>query len=533
MRVAKLPLMAMVMTLATAASPAFAADDNAAIQARLSRLEAQNAALLDYIRTHSNDPAAAKLAAQAEGNSAPAPEAAPPSPAPAPAPAPASEYTPVHSDGAMDLVGVSSDYSAKMLDHNQWTNTKNLVLLQAQQNGDLAHHLTIGGDVIALGDWQFSNTAAKFGWLMRQPTANNQVGHHVSELAINSVQMNLTARVNSFITAYAELLYNPETSFGTGTNTALTRNLVSVTRGFVTFGDLAKSPVYLSIGKLDVPFGQNDSVNPFSNSTSWHAFGGLANEAEIGYYGHGLSVRAAAIEGGAQFRAVNTPVDGTNVPSLVNNFAFDANYTLTFKGGSAKFGASYEHGSDYGSSYPIVHFEQAVITNPAYTAYGKLQFGRLTLMGDFARTAHPWPGSATLTLPGFGANPYGNLAASKVTVYTVGAKYNAPITQNGVDVSFEFSGFQTGPAGTPWHRQNQWVLGLEHHFTPSVKLFGEAVHTQGYVPLNFMTGGNGAGACGASVCTVATTPPGVNPYASWSVANAYSNIGVLGVEAAF
>ena len=230
MRVAKLPLMAIVMALASAASPAFAADDNAAIQARLSRLEAQNAALLDYIRTHSNDPAAAKLAAQAEGNSAPAPEAAPPSPAPAPAPAPASEYTPAHSDGAMDLVGVSSDYSAKMLDHNQWTNTKNLVLLQAQQNGDLAHHLTIGGDVIALADWQFSNTAAKFGWLMRQPTANNQVGHHVSELAINSVQMNLTARANSFITAYAELLYNPETSFGTGSNTALTRNLVSVTR---------------------------------------------------------------------------------------------------------------------------------------------------------------------------------------------------------------------------------------------------------------------------------------------------------------
>lgn len=531
------PLVALTLSLAAAtASPALAKDDDSAIQARLSRLEAQNAALIDYLRAHSNDPAAAALIARLQNT------AVAPAPVPARAPELASapdtsaasgEYAASPQAQAMDLIGTSSAYSAMMLSHTEWTNTKTMVLLQAEKAGEIAHRLTIGGDVIAMGDWEYSNTASKFGWLMRQPTANNQVGHHVSELAINSVQMSLTARANSFITAYAELLYNPETNFATGSNTVIGRNVVSVGRSFVTFGNLAKLPVYLSIGKLDVPFGQNDTVSPFSNSTSWHAFGGLANEAELGYFGHGFSVRAAAIEGGAQFRAVNTPVDGTNVPSLVNNYAFDANYTLDFSGASVKVGGSYERGSDYGSNYPIAHFTTAVITNPAFAAYGKIRYGRLLIMGDFGRTLQAWPGSATLNLPGFGPNPYGILPASKVTSRTLGARYNAPVTPTGIDLSFEFSNFTAGPSGTPWHRQNQWVLGLKHQFEPAVKVFAEGLHTQGYVPLNFMTGGNGGGACGANTCTVAITPPGVNPYASWSVSGAISNIAVFGVEAAF
>ena len=519
------------------ASPAFAASDDAAIQARLARLEAQNAALIQYLAKHSDDPAAAALIAalQSPTPSAAAPAAVPaPAPDAAPADAPQSAaasaaYAPA-KDAIHGLVGTSSTYSANMLNHTEWTNTKALLLLQSAALGDLPARVTIGGDVVALGDWQYSNRASKFGWLMRQPTANNQVGNHVSELAISSVQMNLTARVTPAITAYAELLYNPETSFGAGSNTALTRNLVSVTRAFVTFGNLNRLPVYAAIGKIDVPFGQNDSVSPYSNSTSWHAFGGLANGAEIGYFAHGLSLRAMAIEGGAQFRAVNSMVDGTSVPSLVNNYAFDANYTYNFAGGLAKIGASYEHGSDYCSGFPIVHFEQCVINNPAIAAYGKLAYGRLTLMGDFAKTTKGWLGTAPTTLAGYAANPYAGMNPTQVTVYTAGGRYNAPLLTNGIDVSFEFSKFITGPVGTPWHRQNQLVGGLAHHFTPSVKIFGEAIRTMGYAPLNFLTGGNGGGACGASTCPANSPVP---YYASWTDADARSTIGVVGVEAAF
>ena len=39
-------------------------------------------------------------------------------------------------------------------------------------------------------------------------------------------------------------------------------------------------------------------------------------------------VRAMAVQGGAQFRSANVPVEGSSVPSRLNNFAVDARYTL-------------------------------------------------------------------------------------------------------------------------------------------------------------------------------------------------------------
>jgi hypothetical protein len=49
----------------------------------------------------------------------------------------------------------------------------------------------------------------------------------------------------------------------------------------------------------------------------------------------------------------------------------------------------------------------------------------------------------------------------------------------------------------------------------SVDLFGEAIHVDGFAPLNFISGGNQPGG------------------ATWSDASARSNVLMLGVQAAF
>ena len=84
------------------------------------------------------------------------------------------------------------------------------------------------------------------------------------------------------VTGYAELLYDPEQSFGQGTITALARNQIQLRRGWVMFGNLDQLPVYALVGKMDTPFGLNDTVNPFTNSTNWHAFAGLAYGGQVG-----------------------------------------------------------------------------------------------------------------------------------------------------------------------------------------------------------------------------------------------------------
>ena len=99
---------------------------------------------------------------------------------------------------------------------------------------------------------------------------------------------------------------------------------------------------------MAVPFGLTDTVNPFTASTVWHAFGALANGATVGYASGDLNLTAMAIQGGSQFRAANAPVEGTNVPSRLNNYALDVNYTLRpGRDATLLVGGSYLHGSAY------------------------------------------------------------------------------------------------------------------------------------------------------------------------------------------
>ena len=54
--------------------------------------------------------------------------------------------------------------------------------------------------------------------------------------------------------------------------------------------------------------------------------------------------------------------------------------------------------------------------------------------------------------------------------------------------SGEFSNFRAGADGAPWERQNQWIVGFSGLFNQSSKLFVEVFRTEGYAPLNFISG---------------------------------------------
>ena len=117
-------------------------------------------------------------------------------------------------------------------------------------------------------------------------------------------------------------------------------------RAYVLLGDLDRSPLYAGLGKMAVPFGLTDSVSPFSTSSVWHALrGDWPTVWKAGYAGDGLNLSFMGVQGGAQFRAANTPVHGTAVPGRLNNFAVDANYTLGLGSvGSFLMGGSYLRG---------------------------------------------------------------------------------------------------------------------------------------------------------------------------------------------
>lgn len=388
------------------------------------------------------------------------------------------------SEQPAEFVRINPNFGYELLDPTTEINRKQRLVLKRKKDGTLRPDTVhVQGAVTAIASAQSSNRAGKFGYLMRHPTEKNQVGKSVSEAAIHSAQLGLTGMLGDWITANVEILFDPEQSFGEGTNTDIRRNRLQVRRAFVLFGNPDRSPFYASIGKMAVPFGLTDTVNPFTASTVWHAFGGLANGATVGYSDGRLGLSAMAVQGGAQFRAANTPVDGTAVPSRLNNFAVDASYNFDLGTSDALLlGGSYLHGSAYCQDYPVQHFLPCRSNNPAFDIYGKLTVGNFTLKGEFARTLDEWPGTFNPAIPQF--------AASKVTSFDAGMRYRLAFEDRPLDISAEFSRFQAGPDGAPWERQDQFVLGVAWFPRPSVKLFGEYIRIEGYVPLNFISGGS-------------------------------------------
>ncbi len=407
-------------------------------------------------------------------------------------------------------IGLNSEFSYKMMEQNQ-NLRKTTILLEERKKGELKNRsLTIGGSLISIFNYQKSNTEDKFGYLMRHPTSSNQLGKEISEMVIHSFQLSTTLAVNDWISAYADLLYCPEQSFGAGTITALSRNQLQLRKGFVVIGDLRSFPLYASIGKMDVNFGGTGSVSPFTNSTMWHAFGGLGYGGEFGFNKWGLKASFTAVQGGAQFRAMQTVVkDSSAVPSVINNYAADINYTLKLGEDSRiTAGASYLHGSAYSHTFPVTHFAPTKSNNPAVAIYGRLEIlNHLTIKGGYAITQKVWPGT-------FNPNPPLDIfPAAKASSTDIGMKFDFnPEDATVFSLSGEWSQFRAGPEGSPWERQNQLVFGLCALVNKSSRLFVEYFNTAGYVPLNFLSGGNLA------------------PGQTWSVRGASSNGIIIGAQ---
>ncbi|MDG2176889.1 MAG: hypothetical protein P8M72_12265 [Gammaproteobacteria bacterium] len=435
----------------------------------------------------------------------------------------------------LSLVGFNAAYSFNVLDHAEMTNTKQLYQLKSQADGQLANKLTLGGQITALVNYQSATENSKFGWLMRHPTSANQIGKSASEAVVHSANINMTGRLTEDVIAYLELLYNPEQNFAANSSiTGLPRNNANVRKAYILWGNLDKTPWYGALGKMDIPFGWNDTVSPFTNSTNWHSFAGLAYGALLGYSAENLHLRAMAIQGGAQFRNANMPVDGTNVPSRLNNFAVDGNYTFPVGAGLLNVGLSYQHGSSYCQNFvdtpqsahstPVVvpgvtrnilpqgvqHFNDCTDNVEAMVAYGVLKYDAGQVFLEYASTLDVWPGTA---------NPYiQEYEASKNKTFTVGGRYALGLgLSKHFDLSLEFSRFNAGAPGSDWEKQDQVVLGASYFLTPAVNLFSEAIHVEGWVPLNFLSGGNPSSLVGTS----------------WSSQSSRNNILNFGLQAGF
>lgn len=390
-----------------------------------------------------------------------------------------------YSDDGSSFVKTNSEFTYKMTDALTNITRKQAFLFENKEKYLQPEELNLGLAFIGIVNYQQSNRSNKFGYLMRHPTSNNQVGKKVSEVVVHSLQMQASGALTPWLAVYSELLYSPEQMFGSGTITSTSRNLVQIRKAYALFGEKQAAPVYLSLGKQDVPFGLMDTVNPFTSSTTWHAFGALAYSAILGFEMDKFGGSFSAIQGGAQFRAANVPVDGTSTPSQTVNYAADLHVSHSFSDNiESMFGASYIKGSAYNQEFPVIHFMPGKFNNPAWSVYNRTTLGNLMLQAEFAKTLKKWPGTHNPS------PPLNVFKASTVSSLSVGGKYHFEnaVYKKDLDLSLEYSDFVAGPSGSPWRRQSQIVAGAALYARHNVKLFAEYIHTMGYAPLNNISG---------------------------------------------
>jgi hypothetical protein len=196
----------------------------------------------------------------------------------------------------------------------------------------------------------------------------------------------------------------------------------------------------------------------------------------VAVYKEGVHLTAALLQGGPQFRTVNSG----NYGGDVDNFAISASYENEY----VRIGGGVLGGTGYSSDFPIVHFAITGNRNPAWDVHLRLRFNPVTFSSEIVQTFEDWPGTAgTLTQP---ANFF---PASKVTAYALEAKVDvAEDTSVPSAISVSWSEGRRGASGSEWEFNRQLTVGFQAQVQSNIGVYFEFNHLQGFAPLQWLSG---------------------------------------------
>jgi hypothetical protein len=301
-------------------------------------------------------------------------------------------------------IGIQTAYNASDIWSQQSTMNEDLYILQykqtlqnrLQQVGvslDQRPIVEISGAVVGTAVQTFNNFTA--------PKNSGDINLSTAEIDIN-------AMASKWATGFMSLEYD---SSPPQTGSRVTNSRLYLSRGFVTIGDLDKSPFYFTAGQVYLPFGRYYSymiTTPLTMSVA------RVNDraAILGYSKDGLFVQGYLYPG----------IDANATDTIFHAGGFNAGYKvvfnptmdLTFGGGvisditdaqgMAYTGANnpqfpgFTSFNGANSTYPFGH------TVPGADAHAEFDFWTNTLVGEFVGATRDFA-SQDLTYNGDGAHP--------------------------------------------------------------------------------------------------------------------------------
>ncbi len=157
-------------------------------------------------------------------------------------------------------------------------------------------------------------------------------GGQDSDINLSSAELDVQALINPWFTGFMSFNYNSSSPlFGN----RVTNSNVFIDNGFITFGNLNRSPLYATLGQVYVPFGRY-STYMISSPLIRGLFRTKARAVMVGYQEPDVQGPYAAL---FTFRGDNK--NGVSKSNHINQFGGNLGYRFNWKALHGEFGTSY------------------------------------------------------------------------------------------------------------------------------------------------------------------------------------------------
>lgn len=358
-----------------------------------------------------------------------------------------------------DFLETNADLSNQIMERQEHVTDKTPLVLKARENGTLDdYRLYLGARFVGTYIAERTNTDGKFPILSRLPPTHTS-GNSDSYSVVNDFTAHAIATL-PWVTVQAQGEYT-ETEYPG-------QDRWQLRKYGVTFGDLSKFPLYATIAKKTVNFGNFSTYGPFTHSHSNHYFWSVTDEPllEVGYVKDGTMIAGSLIKNDRGLRVLNSPENDDKY----ENFAINASQTFELaEDKKIKVGAGFLRGTIYDSS--IAHHPPTIgandrFWNSAINANIEANLGKFDLMGEFTQTLKEWPATDT-----------------EVVAYTLQGRYNDTILSKPTKYSLSYSQGIQGDSGDEWFDMKQGIAGIEVDINPHLSIGAEYMVNDGFVPL--------------------------------------------------
>ena len=247
-------------------------------------------------------------------------------------------------------------------------------------------------------------------------------GAKTTDADLTRAEIDVGANINTWATGYMAIVYD-DLPPADGVGPRVSNSNIYLDKGFITIGNLSRTPFYSTIGQIYVPFGRYSSYMLTSPLTK--DLGRLQERAVVlGYdqnYGTTeLSASTFAFNGDSY----------TSNPNKIDNPGADIQYKFNGDSWNWSLGASYINNiadslgmqangatTGFGGFGETGGNEQLQHAIPAYDLRGSVGFGHFSLLGEYVNTFHEFS-QQDLTFNNHGAQP---------SALDVEAAYNFPV----------------------------------------------------------------------------------------------------------